>query len=210
MTVRTIVDRTLRLVAAAILFQTLFFKFTAAEESVFIFTTLGLEPWGRIGSGVAEAIAVVLLLVPRTVVFGAGLSLAVIGGAIVSHLTRLGIEVRDDGGTLFFLACVVFASSAVVLWLRRGEIPWIGPRLGGPGPGTGSADGGPFRGPGGGLQRVAVGGSGDTHAAPGSIASGPAASSGRSRDSETWPRVPAHLTRRNSDAARAAFKESES
>jgi hypothetical protein len=116
----------LQLVAAAILFQTLFFKFTGAEESVYIFTTLGMEPWGRIGSGVAELIACVLLLVPRTITLGALLSLGVISGAIVSHLTRLGLVVKDDGGLLFALGVVVFASSAAILMIRRREIPFVG------------------------------------------------------------------------------------
>ncbi len=121
----------LQLVVAAILAQTLYFKFTAAPESVYIFSTLGLEPAGRIGSGIAEAVAVVLLLVPATAAVGALLALGVISGALVSHLTRLGIEVQGDGGLLFGLACVVFAGSAVVLWLRRSELPVVGPRLAG-------------------------------------------------------------------------------
>ncbi|MFN0123139.1 MAG: DoxX family protein [Blastocatellia bacterium] len=119
----------LRLIVAAILFQTLFFKFTGAPESVYIFTTLGMEPWGRIGSGIAELIAVVLLLTPRTVVLGALLSLGVISGAIVSHLTQLGIVVQDDGGLLFALAVIVFVCSAVIVWLRRREMPLIGGRF---------------------------------------------------------------------------------
>jgi len=115
----------LQLLAAAILFQTLFFKFTGAEESVYIFTKLGREPWGRIGSGIAELVAGVRLLVPRTVVWGAGLSLGVISGAIASHLTRLGIVVMNDGGLLFALAVVVFAACAAILWLRRQEVPLL-------------------------------------------------------------------------------------
>jgi len=118
----TIVSWILQVIAAAILFQTLFFKFTAAEESVYIFTTLGMEPWGRIGSGVAELIACVLLLVPRTVPLGALLSLGVISGAIVSHVTKLGVVVKNDGGLLFTLALVVFASSAGVVWIRRRQL----------------------------------------------------------------------------------------
>ena len=121
----------LQIVVAAILAQTLYFKFTAAPESVYIFTTLGLEPAGRIGSGIAEAVAVALLLVPGTAAVGALLALGVISGALVSHLTRLGIEVQGDGGLLFALACVVFVGSAVVLWLRREELPLVGPRLAG-------------------------------------------------------------------------------
>lgn len=122
---RSIASWVLQLIVAAILFQTLFFKFTGAEESIYIFSTLGLEPWGRIGSGVGELIAVGLLLIPRTVVFGAGLSLAVISGAIVSHLTKLGIVVKDDGGLLFTLALVVFVGSACILLLRRNELAVI-------------------------------------------------------------------------------------
>jgi hypothetical protein len=118
----------LQVVAAVILFQTLFFKFTGAKESVYIFSTLGMEPWGRIGSGIAELIASVLLLIPRTAVFGAILSLGVISGAIVSHLTKLGIALPavGDHGELFALAVVVFVASALVLVIRRHEIPVIG------------------------------------------------------------------------------------
>ena len=119
----------LRLVVAAILAQTLWFKFTAAPESVYIFRTLGLEPWGRIGSGLAELVAVVLLLVPTTVALGALLALGVIAGALVSHLTKLGIEVQGDGGLLFGLACVVFVGSALLLWMHRAALPLVGPRL---------------------------------------------------------------------------------
>jgi uncharacterized membrane protein YphA (DoxX/SURF4 family) len=119
---RNITSWTLQLIAAAILFQTLFFKFTGAEESRHIFARLGLEPWGRIGSGVVELIAVVLLLIPRTVPIGALLSLGVISGAIVSHATKLGLVVKGDGGLLFALAVTVFICSAVVLLIRRHEL----------------------------------------------------------------------------------------
>jgi len=125
----TILSWLLQLVVAGVLFQTLFFKFTGAPESVYIFTTLGMEPWGRIGSGVAELVACLLLLMPRTVVLGALLAIGVISGALVSHLTRLGIEVQGDGGLLFALALVVFAGSAAILVLRRTAIPVIGARL---------------------------------------------------------------------------------
>ncbi len=119
-------DLLLRLVVAAILLQTLYFKFTAAPESVYIFQSLGAEPWGRIGSGVLELIVSVLLLWPRTVAIGAVGALGVISGALMAHLTKLGIEVQGDGGTLFYLALVVFVGSAVLAWLRRREIPVIG------------------------------------------------------------------------------------
>ena len=121
-----IVSWVLQIAVAVILFQTLFFKFTGAEESRYIFTQVGAEPWGRIGSGILELIAVVLLLVPSTVTLGAILALGAASGAILSHLTRLGIVVKDDGGLLFALAVTIFVSSAIILILRRTEIPVIG------------------------------------------------------------------------------------
>jgi hypothetical protein len=123
----TMASWALRITAAAILLQTLFFKFTGARESVYIFSTLGMEPWGRIGSGVAELIAAVLMLAPRWVVYGAALSLAVISGAIVSHLTVLGVAlpVVNDHGELFTLAIVVFVASAALLVMHRDQLPVI-------------------------------------------------------------------------------------
>jgi uncharacterized membrane protein YphA (DoxX/SURF4 family) len=116
----------LQIAVAVILLQTLFFKFTGAEESVYIFSTLGAEPWGRIGSGLVELVAALLLLVPVTAPLGAALTMAVMVGAIGSHLTVLGIEVMDDGGLLFGLACIAFLASASVLFLRRGQLPVLG------------------------------------------------------------------------------------
>jgi uncharacterized membrane protein YphA (DoxX/SURF4 family) len=113
----------LQLSVAVILLQTLFFKFTGAEESVFIFSTLGVEPWGRYASGVVELVAAVLLLVPGFAAYGALLSLGVISGAIVSHLTVLGVEVRGDGGLLFALAMIVFICGLAILALRWRELP---------------------------------------------------------------------------------------
>ncbi len=124
----------LRLVVAGILFQTLFFKFTGAPESVYIFAKLGIEPGGRIGSGVVELIAVILLLIPSTVTIGAILSLGAISVAILSHLTKLGIVVinsdgTSDDGLLFALALIVFTCSAIILLIHRREIPVIDPML---------------------------------------------------------------------------------
>ena len=118
-----------QIIAAIILLQTLFFKFTAAPESVYIFSTLGIEPYGRIGSGVAELIASVLLLVPRTAWAGALLGLGIMVGAIFSHLTVLGIEVQGDGGQLFAYALIVFVCCGIVAFLKRKEIPIIGKRF---------------------------------------------------------------------------------
>lgn len=118
-----------RLVAAAILAQTLWFKFTAAPESVYIFSTLGAEPWGRLGSGLAESVAVLLLLWPRTAALGGLLAMGVMSGAIGAHLTKLGVEVQGDGGLLFALALVTFACGATVALLGRRDLPLVGPRL---------------------------------------------------------------------------------
>jgi uncharacterized membrane protein YphA (DoxX/SURF4 family) len=123
---RATVSWILQIIAAVILLQTLFFKFTAAPESVYIFKTLGLEPWGRIGTGIVELIASVLLLTPRTVTIGAIIALGVMSGAIFSHLTKLGIVVMNDGGLLFGLALTVFGCCAMVLFMRRTEIPVVG------------------------------------------------------------------------------------
>lgn len=126
-----VLDWLLRIVVAVILLQTLFFKFTGAKESVYIFTTLGAEPWGRVGSGVVELLASILILFPRTAVFGAILSLGTICGAIFAHLTKLGIRIPavDDHGELFALAVAVFICSLAVLFIHRSEIPLVGPVL---------------------------------------------------------------------------------
>src|SRR5437868_110830 len=132
-----------RIAAAVILLQTLFFKFTAAPESVYIFTKLGtfihtyisfasigaVEVSGRIGSGIMELIAALMLLTPRFVWAGAVLAMAATGGAIVSHLTFLGIEVQGDKGLLFLLAVVVLVTSAITFYLHRMQIPVLGERF---------------------------------------------------------------------------------
>ena len=125
----TVLSWVLRISAAIILLQTLFFKFTAAPESVYIFTKVGAEPWGRIGSGVVELIAAILIMTPRFTWLGSLLAMSVMAGAILSHLTLLGIEVQGDKGLLFALALIVFVCSTVNLLLHRGEIPVIGRRL---------------------------------------------------------------------------------
>ncbi len=114
-----------RLPAAIILLQTLFFKFTGAPESVYIFTTVGLEPWGRYGSGVVELIAAALLLSTCHCWLGAMLALGVMGGAIMSHLTKLGIVVQDDHGLLFALAITVAICSLITLVIHRRQIPFL-------------------------------------------------------------------------------------
>lgn len=113
---------TARLVAAIVMFQTLFFKFTASEESVYIFTTVGMEPWGRLGVGALELIAAVLLLIPATAWLGGVLALGLMLGAIGMHLTILGIVVQNDGGYLFMLAILVALCSVYILFRNANKI----------------------------------------------------------------------------------------
>lgn len=113
--------------AAAILLQTLFFKFTAAPESVYIFSTLGIEPFGRIGSGIAELIAAIFLLWPSKSLIGALLSMGVMSGAILSHVFVLGFQIMDDGGLLFALALIVFLLNAVIVLFNFKKVIGINP-----------------------------------------------------------------------------------
>lgn len=113
----------IKIIAVVILVQTLFFKFTGAEESIYIFQTLGIEPFGRISSGIAELIASILILIPRTTLLGALLALGTMVGAMVSHLLILGIEVKNDGGLLFILATITFACSIYLIILNKNKIP---------------------------------------------------------------------------------------
>lgn len=120
---------TAQILAAAILGQTLFFKFTGAPEAVELFTTLGVEPFGRIGLGVVELLTVIALLIPRTAALGGLASLGLMVGAIGSHLTVLGIEVAGDGGALFGMAVVTALAGGVITYVRRAELPLIGERF---------------------------------------------------------------------------------
>lgn len=112
----------LKLLAAIIMLQTLYFKFSAAEESVYIFSKLGMEPYGRIGIGVLELIASILLLTPRTTVFGALLAVGLMAGAIFFHLTKLGIIVQEDGGQLFIYALLVLVAAAALTVIYREQL----------------------------------------------------------------------------------------
>ena len=115
----------IRIVVAVILIQTLRFKFTAHPDSVYIFETVGLEPIGRIGIGILELIAGLLLLFNRTAWLGALLTVGVIGGAVVMHLGILGIEVNNDGGILFATAVITLILSLLVLIYYRKQIPLL-------------------------------------------------------------------------------------
>ncbi|MBY0455872.1 MAG: hypothetical protein K2V38_00895 [Gemmataceae bacterium] len=113
---------------AVILAQTLFFKFTYAPETAYIFDGRGGRPAATL-VGTLELVAAILLLIPRRAAVGAGLALGLIGGAIFTHITALGIEVKNpttgegDGGLLFALAVAVAVGSLVVLAVRRRQLP---------------------------------------------------------------------------------------
>ncbi len=102
--------------------QTLYFKFSGAEESIYIFSKVGIEPWGRIGTGIAELIAGILILIPRTSVYGAVMAIGIMAGAIITHLFVLGIVVMNDGGQLFIYALIVFLSSLYLLYQQRNQL----------------------------------------------------------------------------------------
>jgi uncharacterized membrane protein YphA (DoxX/SURF4 family) len=111
----------LRLLAAVILLQTLYFKFTAQPESVMLFTKIGMEPWGRIGTGVLELIASLLILYPRTTGYGAVLGLGLMAGALYFHFTKLGIVFNGDA-VLFTYAVIVFSCCAILSFAYRKDL----------------------------------------------------------------------------------------
>ncbi len=114
----------LRIIAAVILLQTLYFKFTAHPDSVALFTELGMEPWGRIGTGVMELIAGILLLIPRTTLVGAILGMGLMSGAIFFHLTKLGINFGGDA-ILFMYAVITFVCCLILIIMYRKNIPQL-------------------------------------------------------------------------------------
>ena len=118
-----------RIIIAILLIQTLYFKFTAHPDSVYIFSQIGLEPFGRIGIGILELITALLILNPKSIWLGSLLSTGIIGGAILMHLTKLGIEINNDGGLLFYIALIILILSVVVLYKTRKNIPIVGGKL---------------------------------------------------------------------------------
>ena len=111
-----------RIVAALIMLQTLYFKFSGAEESIFIFSKVGIEPWGRYATAIAELIASVLILIPRTSVLGALMAVGIMAGALITHIFIIGIEVAGDKGLLFIYACIVLLSSLFIIYTGRRDI----------------------------------------------------------------------------------------
>lgn len=129
MQMKSILLWVLRIVPALIMLQTLFFKFSASEESVYIFSVVGIEPWGRIATGVFELIASLLLLYPRTTYLGALLGAGLMSGALMTHFTLLGYEVKGDGGLLFIYALVVFVCCLLLLYFERKQVMQLLPKF---------------------------------------------------------------------------------
>ena len=121
LSIATIAPWVLRIIAALIMLQTLYFKFSGSEESVYIFSQLGMEPWGRIATGILELIASILILYPKTTFFGSVLAIGLMLGAVGAHLTKLGIVVRNDGGQLFIYGILVLLSSFILVIIYRND-----------------------------------------------------------------------------------------
>ena len=119
---QTTLQWVLRLIAAIIMLQTLYFKFSGSEESVYIFTQMGIEPWGRYATGIAELIASILILYKPLTSFGSLMAIGIMSGALVSHILVLGIVVKDDSGLLFSYALIVWLASAILTWLNRVQL----------------------------------------------------------------------------------------
>lgn len=115
----------LKIIASIILLQTLFYKFTAAPESIYIFSTLKMEPYGRIGIGISELIVAVLILIPKTTLMGSLAGVAIMAGAIVSHLFVLGIQIQNDKGFLFTLAIITLFCCLGLVYLNKDKISTI-------------------------------------------------------------------------------------
>ena len=121
LSITSIAPWVLRIIAALIMLQTLYFKFSGSEESVYIFSQMGMEPWGRIATGVFELIASILILYPKTTFFGSALAIGLMSGAVIAHLSKLGIAVKNDGGQLFIYALLVLVSSLILAILYWNE-----------------------------------------------------------------------------------------
>lgn len=126
---KQVLSLTLRLIAAIIMLQTLYYKFSGAEESIYIFSKLGIEPWGRIGIGIAELIASILLLIPFTILLGAALTIGLMVGAIFAHITKLGIIVQNDNALLFVYACIVLLCAITITILHKENLKLIVQKL---------------------------------------------------------------------------------
>ncbi|WP_428224937.1 DoxX family protein [Flavobacterium sp.] len=122
------IELSLKIVMTLILIQTLFFKFTASPESVYIFTKLDAEPFGRISSGIIELIASFLVFYHRTKIYGFLLIFGTMTVALLSHIFVLGIVIMNDGGLLFILGSFCFIVSGYFCFKYKNDFtPFIKP-----------------------------------------------------------------------------------
>lgn len=121
---------TLKIVVAIILLQTLYFKFSGAQESIDLFTKIAGENEAamRIGTGILELIASLLLFAPKKTWLGALLTLGLMSGAVISHLTILGIVQNNDHGALFTSALIALIAAVLLLFASKKELPFLSKR----------------------------------------------------------------------------------
>ncbi len=111
-----------RIIASLIMLQTLYYKFSGSAESVYIFSQMHMEPWGRYATGIAELVASLLILNKPTTAIGSFLAVGIMSGALLSHAFVLGIEVMDDHGLLFLYALIVWLAAILLVWIERGKL----------------------------------------------------------------------------------------
>jgi hypothetical protein len=96
--------------------QTLFFKFSGAAESVALFQMLNIlnlpESYARFGVGGIELLASLLLFHKKTEAIGSIFAIGLMSGAIMLHLTILGIAGQQ--GILFGMALTVATCAAFI------------------------------------------------------------------------------------------------
>jgi hypothetical protein len=115
---------TLRLLVAIILLQSLYFKFGSHEQAIHIFSTLGVEPWGRFLLGGIELVLAIAILLPTTKSIANTLTGMLMIGAVGAHLfTPLGIVVRwngqNDGGQLFIMGVAVIILCVIEIGIEK-------------------------------------------------------------------------------------------
>lgn len=115
-------------VAAMLLLMASIGKFSGDPGSVEVFVSLGMEPTGRYLIAAIELVAALLLMSPLAAL-GSVIVVGVMCGAIIAHVTQLGLVVNDDGGMLVGMLAAVLLCSVYVLVSRRKELPIVGNTL---------------------------------------------------------------------------------
>lgn len=115
------------LIAAGIMMETLFFKFSGAAESRYIFSKMGTDPYMRWTQGVWELLAALGLLIPGWHWLGGILTLGDMGAAIISHMTWLGYAALGDHELLLGMALTTFTCGFTIVVLHRHQILFVAP-----------------------------------------------------------------------------------